>query len=115
MTIPKAPDAHSAWRGVGRIKIGWHVLAGERWLRIDDALGQHNSIVLVSGDIAVQVSEGDCMWTRTPAEQFLAVCAALPMRNRIGVPKLALGSPFVGSAPTPVSGLESPHDAWTRK
>jgi hypothetical protein len=114
MTIPNAPDDHSSWCAVGRIKVGWHVLAGERWLRIDDVQEQHNTIVLVSGDISVQVYDGEFLWTRTPMQQFYAVSAALPSINNVELDG-PMGNPFCGSSPTPIPELASPNPGWRRK
>lgn len=102
-------EDHSTYRVVGRIKEGYHVLAGERWLRVDsvDRLPYGQIMLTVHNADPVTLDAGDFLWSRDPAEQFYAVSASLPMRQRVK-PRGPLGTLYGGSRPTPIQELH--HD-----
>ena len=98
-------EDHSTWRVVGRIEKGYHVLAGDRWLRVDDIdrPGGGRVILTVNGADPVSLDAGDFLWSRNAEEQFYAVSAALPMRQRVKH-TLPIATLYGGSAPTPIGG-----------
>lgn len=99
-------EEHSTYRVVGHIKKGYHVLAGERWLRVEDVdrLPGGKILLTVRGGTPVALTASDFLWSRDPAEQFYAVSAALPMLGRIRVARgTHLGNPFNGSRATPIT------------
>lgn len=99
-------EDHSTWRVVGRIKEGYHVLAGKRWLRVDsvDRLPHGQIMLTVHGADPVTVDAGGFLWSRDPAEQFYAVSALLPTSGRVK-PRGPMATLYGGSRPTPIPEL----------
>lgn len=96
-------EDHSTHRAVVQITKGYHVLAGDRWWLVDDAVAQGESVVLFFGDVATSFKRNERLWSRSPAEQVYAVSAALPTRKRIRIARgTRLGNPFNGSCPSPI-------------
>ena len=101
-------EDHSTYRSVGRIKEGYHVRAGDHWLLVErvEPMPYDRVMLTVRGAPPVEVDAGGRIWSRSPAQQFYAVSAALPMRSRIRVARgTRLGNPFNGSEQTKIQEL----------
>lgn len=100
------PETHSSYRWVGNIKRGYHVQAGDTWLLVDAVEQTRDEILLVFTSGTAEMTKDDHVWSRTPAEQFYAVSAALPSINNVEqLLAEPLGNPFNGSAPTPITEM----------
>jgi hypothetical protein len=106
-----SPDPHCTWRRVRAIKVGYHVLAGEVWYRVEEVQDTRDGWLLTVGGTSLPFEDPDSMWSRSPAEQFYAVSALLPSVNNI-IPGGPMGNPFQGSGPSPIPELASLHEGW---